>query len=180
MGKCTRWQNIYSYKHHATFNTIKLGVTAEVVHFFLTNLGHKHYIHTGGWILLTNFQIQNKYKSEYYKWNVNVSMFMWMVAICPLNSRFLGKFSSVTTGDSLSTQQWISGEAPYGWSVMSSIPYSCPVTSSIVGPTGDRPWSGPLSTTLPNGGSKGVHKDQFGGVILDNPAQTHTGDPRGG
>ena len=74
---------------------------------------------------------------------------MQMVATRLLNSRFLGKFSSVTTGDGLSAQQQILGEAPYDWSVMSSIPYSCPVTSSIVGPAGDRPQSSPLSTTLP-------------------------------
>ena len=82
---------------------------------------------------------------------------MQTVATHLLNSRFLGKFSSVTTGDSLSTQQWIFDEAPYGWSVMSSIPYSCPVTSSIVGPAGDRP---PVQSTEyypPDGGSKGVH-----------------------
>ena len=58
------------------------------------------------------------------------------------------KFSSVTTGDGLSAQQQIFGEAPYDWSIMSSTPYSCPVTSSIVGPAGDRPQSSPLSTTL--------------------------------
>ena len=32
-------------------------------------------------------------------------MFMQMVATCPLNSGFLGDFSRVTTGDSLSTQR---------------------------------------------------------------------------
>ena len=32
---------------------------------------------------------------------------------------------------------------------MTSTPYSCPVTSSIVGPAGDMPHSSPLSTTLP-------------------------------
>ena len=74
---------------------------------------------------------------------------MQMVATRPLNSRLLGRFSSVTTGDSLSTQQQIFDEALYDWSITSSIPYSCPVTSSIAGPTGDRPQSSPLSTTLP-------------------------------
>ena len=79
----------------------------------------------------------------------------------PLNGRFLGKFSSVITDDGLSAQQQILGETSHDWSVMSSMmgplfgsdlnptPYSCPVTSSIVGPTDDMPWSGPLSTTLP-------------------------------
>ena len=38
-----------------------------------------------------------------------------------LNSRFLGKFSSITTGDGLSAQWQIFGEVPYDWSVMSSI-----------------------------------------------------------
>ena len=46
---------------------------------------------------------------------------MQMVATHPLNSRFLGEFSRVTTGDSLSAQWWIFGEAPYDWSVTSSI-----------------------------------------------------------
>ena len=34
-------------------------------------------------------------------------MFMWMVATHLLNSRFLGNFSIVTTGDSLSAQQQV-------------------------------------------------------------------------
>ena len=65
---------------------------------------------------------------------------MPMVATCPLNSRFLGNFSRVTTGDSLSTQQQVLqkfcgvkrsdssllpnsrfAENSYDWSVMSSI-----------------------------------------------------------
>ena len=46
---------------------------------------------------------------------------MQTVATRALNSRLLGKFSSVTTGDSLSTQWQIFDEAPYDWSVMSSI-----------------------------------------------------------
>ena len=46
---------------------------------------------------------------------------MQMVATHLLNSRFLGKFSSVTTGDGLSTQWQILGEDPFGWSIMSSI-----------------------------------------------------------
>ena len=41
-------KNIYSYKHLATFKATKLGVTVDVVHFFLTNLGHENYIHIGG------------------------------------------------------------------------------------------------------------------------------------
>ena len=41
-------KNIYSYRHQATFKTTKLGVTADVVRFFPTNLGHKHYMHIGG------------------------------------------------------------------------------------------------------------------------------------
>ena len=40
-------KNIYSYKHQATFKVTKLGVTADVVRFFLTNLGCKNYIHIG-------------------------------------------------------------------------------------------------------------------------------------
>ena len=40
-------KNIYSYKNQATLNATKLGVTADVVRFFPTNLGHKHYMHIG-------------------------------------------------------------------------------------------------------------------------------------
>ena len=46
---------------------------------------------------------------------------MQMVATHLLNSGLLGKFSSVTTGDSLSTQQQIFDEAPYDWFITSSI-----------------------------------------------------------
>ena len=46
---------------------------------------------------------------------------MQMVATHLLNSRFLGKFSSVITDDGLSAQRQISGEASYDWSVISSI-----------------------------------------------------------
>ena len=46
---------------------------------------------------------------------------MQMVATRPLNSRFLRKFSSVVTGDGLSAQWQIFGDASYDWSVMSSI-----------------------------------------------------------
>ena len=49
-----RWVNAQGDKIFTVVN-IKLhlmspswGVTADVVHFFPTNLGHKHYMHIGG------------------------------------------------------------------------------------------------------------------------------------
>ena len=41
-------KNFYSYKHQATFIVTKLGVTADVVFFFRTNLGCRHHMHIGG------------------------------------------------------------------------------------------------------------------------------------